>query len=146
MFIQNISDSNDTIQEIKYWKRRGMERQKSTCPEGLSLSRVEDNLWTYVRFEVFKAVTMRNAVFCDVAPCGSCKNRRSSETSVLTRATPSNVPGNDILYGRTFAWLEYLLWSFWAGVKRTLKLNIGWWCTFVRRGHYCQLLFQATLR
>jgi hypothetical protein len=30
---------------------------------------------------------MKNAVFWDVTPCGSCKNRRSSETSVLTRAT-----------------------------------------------------------
>jgi hypothetical protein len=29
-----------------------------------------------VRFDVFKAVTMKNGVFWDVAPCGSCKNRR----------------------------------------------------------------------
>jgi hypothetical protein len=29
-----------------------------------------------VRFEVFIAVTMRNPVFCDVTPCGSCKDRR----------------------------------------------------------------------
>jgi WD40 repeat protein len=27
-----------------------------------------------VRFEVCMAVTMRNAVFCDVTLCGSCKN------------------------------------------------------------------------
>jgi hypothetical protein len=27
-------------------------------------------------FKVFKAVTMKNAVFWDVMPCGSCKNRR----------------------------------------------------------------------
>jgi hypothetical protein len=27
-------------------------------------------------FEVFTAVTMKNAVFWDVTPCGSCKNRR----------------------------------------------------------------------
>jgi hypothetical protein len=27
-----------------------------------------------VRFEVFTAVTMKNGVFCDVTPCGSCKN------------------------------------------------------------------------
>jgi hypothetical protein len=30
----------------------------------------------YVRFEVFTAVTMKNAVFCDTTPCGSCKIRR----------------------------------------------------------------------
>jgi hypothetical protein len=32
-----------------------------------------------VRFEVFTAVTMKNAVFWDVTPCGSCKNRRIEE-------------------------------------------------------------------
>jgi hypothetical protein len=35
----------------------------------------------YVRFEIFTAVTMKNAVFCDVAPCRSCKiNRRFGGT------------------------------------------------------------------
>jgi hypothetical protein len=29
----------------------------------------------YVRFEVFSAVTMKNAVFWDVVPCSSCANR-----------------------------------------------------------------------
>jgi hypothetical protein len=28
-----------------------------------------------VRFEVSTAVTMKNGVFWDVTPCGSCKNR-----------------------------------------------------------------------
>jgi hypothetical protein len=30
----------------------------------------------FVRFEVFTAVTMKNGVFWDVMPYGSCKNRR----------------------------------------------------------------------
>jgi hypothetical protein len=34
-----------------------------------------------VRFEVFTAVTMKNGVFWDVTPCGSCKNRVSEERS-----------------------------------------------------------------
>jgi hypothetical protein len=34
----------------------------------------------YVRFEVFTAVTMKNDVFWDVPPCGSCKNRRFGGT------------------------------------------------------------------
>jgi hypothetical protein len=34
----------------------------------------------YVRFEVFTAVTMKNGVFWDVMPCGSCKNRRFGGT------------------------------------------------------------------
>jgi hypothetical protein len=33
-----------------------------------------------VRFEVFMAGTMKNGVFWDVTPCGSCKNRRSGVT------------------------------------------------------------------
>jgi hypothetical protein len=37
----------------------------------------------YVRFEVFTAVTMKNGVFWDVTPCGSCKNRRFGGTSRL---------------------------------------------------------------
>jgi hypothetical protein len=28
----------------------------------------------HLRFEVFTAVTMKNGVFWDVTPCGSCKN------------------------------------------------------------------------
>jgi hypothetical protein len=34
----------------------------------------------YVRFEVFTAVTVKNAVISDVTPCGSYKNRRFGET------------------------------------------------------------------
>jgi hypothetical protein len=30
----------------------------------------------FIRFEVFTAVTMKNTVFWDVAPCRSCVNRR----------------------------------------------------------------------
>jgi hypothetical protein len=33
-----------------------------------------------VRFEVFTAVTMKNDVFWNVTPCGSCKNRRFGGT------------------------------------------------------------------
>jgi hypothetical protein len=33
-----------------------------------------------VRFGVFTAVTMKNGVFWDVMPCGSCKNRRFGGT------------------------------------------------------------------
>jgi hypothetical protein len=36
--------------------------------------------YSFVRFEVFTAVTMKNVVFWDVMPCGSCKNRRFGGT------------------------------------------------------------------
>jgi hypothetical protein len=65
-----------------------------------------------VRFEVFTAVAMKNAIFWDVTPCGSCKNLQrasvailvtlmmeaihSSETSVLIRATLRNIPEDSI--------------------------------------------------
>jgi hypothetical protein len=35
----------------------------------------------FVTFEVFTVVTMKNGVFWDVTPCGSCKNYVSEEPS-----------------------------------------------------------------
>jgi hypothetical protein len=55
---------------------------------------------TYLRFEVFTAVTMKNAIFLDATPCGSCKNRRSGGTCRLhhqgekNRRTRNNVCSN----------------------------------------------------
>jgi hypothetical protein len=48
-------------------------------------------------FEVFKVLIMKNAVFLDVTPCGSCKNRRFGGTYGLhhqretNRRSPNNV-------------------------------------------------------
>jgi hypothetical protein len=39
-----------------------------------------NDMYKYVRFEVFMAVTMKNAVFWDIMPCGSCKNQRFGGT------------------------------------------------------------------
>jgi hypothetical protein len=41
---------------------------------------------------------MKNAIFWDVLPCGSCKNQCSSKTSVLTRATWRNILEDGILH------------------------------------------------
>jgi hypothetical protein len=45
------------------------------------MSAVMLNEITLLRFEVFAAVTMKNDVFWDVTPRGSCKNRRFEELS-----------------------------------------------------------------
>jgi hypothetical protein len=42
-----------------------------------TLNSIEDDP---VRFEVLTAATMKNDVFWDVTPCGSCKNRRFEGT------------------------------------------------------------------
>jgi hypothetical protein len=46
-------------------------------------ARPELNSGYLVRFEVFTALTMKNCVFWDVTPCGSCKNRRVGGTQRL---------------------------------------------------------------
>jgi hypothetical protein len=43
-----------------------------------------------LRLEVFTAVTMKNAVFWDVMPCGSCKNRRFGGTWRLLHQGDTN--------------------------------------------------------
>jgi hypothetical protein len=40
----------------------------------------KEMLLLYVRFEVFTAVSLKNAIFWDVAPCVSCKYRSFGET------------------------------------------------------------------
>jgi hypothetical protein len=42
-----------------------------------------DVIYFYVRFEFFAAVNMKNGVFLDVIPCGSCKNQRFGGTLCL---------------------------------------------------------------
>jgi hypothetical protein len=52
-----------------------------------------NELWTvrhYVRFEVLTAVTMKNAVFWDVTPCVSFKNRRFGGTDRLNHQDDTN--------------------------------------------------------
>jgi hypothetical protein len=43
-------------------------------------SHIPEDGMHYVIFDVFTAVTMKNGIFCDVTPSGSCKNRRFGGT------------------------------------------------------------------
>jgi hypothetical protein len=52
-----------------------------------------------VRFEVFTAVTMKNAVFWDVAPCRSGENRRFGGPSVRI-STWRYIPEDGILQNK----------------------------------------------
>jgi hypothetical protein len=58
-----------------------------TC---IALPTTASDLIFRVRFEVFAVVTMKNCVFWDVTPCGSCKNRRFGGTSRLLHQGDKN--------------------------------------------------------
>jgi hypothetical protein len=58
-------------------------RQGWAKPAQRHISGLQQNIklfYFFVRFEVFTAVTMKNAVFWYVAPCSSCVNRRFGGT------------------------------------------------------------------
>jgi hypothetical protein len=49
---------------------------------------------------------MKNGVFWDVTPCGSCKNRRSEELSAsFIRVTGIDELGTTLAVTRTAAWV-----------------------------------------
>jgi hypothetical protein len=84
-------------------------------------------LYYRVRFEVFTAVTMKNGVFWDVTPCGSCKNWRFGGTQHLhhqgdkNRWTKNNVSLTSNRRTRlTFLVRRFLLpgWRRWVPLKR----------------------------
>jgi hypothetical protein len=58
-----------------------------TTTHGIS----EDNNLKYVRFEAFAVLTMKNAVFWDVTPCGSSKNRQFGGTYPLHHLDDKNL-------------------------------------------------------
>jgi hypothetical protein len=60
--------------------------------------------YVHVRFEVFMAVTMKNAVFWDVAPCRYCANNVSSHLLML-------VPHSQIFI--TWRWRRYVPLKRW---------------------------------
>jgi hypothetical protein len=47
---------------------------------GGDIKQKNENAFKFVGFGVFTPVAMKNAIFWDVTPCGSCKNRRFGGT------------------------------------------------------------------
>jgi hypothetical protein len=70
-----------TMKNVVFWD---IETPVHTLQEKHYISDAESSRLIYVRFDVFKAVTMKNAVSWDVMSCGSCRNRLFDRTSVLT--------------------------------------------------------------
>jgi hypothetical protein len=73
-----------------------------------------------VRFEVFTAVTMKNAIFLDVALCRACVNRRHS-LSCLVEHHAMKMYGEEEVYIHTYLILVHsgCEWS----VRATLRIG-----------------------
>jgi hypothetical protein len=71
-----------------YCVRFHIARGLSDCGARLNISLAK--FLRIVRFEVFTEVTVKNAVFCVVTPCGSCNNRRFGGTWRLLHQSDKN--------------------------------------------------------
>jgi hypothetical protein len=78
---------------------------------------------TDVRFEVFTAVTMKNGVFWDVMPCGSCKKKKKKFLHSVRRllVTVGVVPSSPIL---VTLMKKALISSETSVLTRTTRRNI----------------------
>jgi hypothetical protein len=65
-----IEEMEAWLEEMKVWSK---EMLANAGLLKINLLSTKKTTLHYVRFEVFMAVTMKNAVFWDVTPCGSCK-------------------------------------------------------------------------
>jgi hypothetical protein len=71
--MERVPDTALTIQT------RGMHKQyEGGCHTAVKCQK-QQNI-CYIRFEIFTVATKENAVFWDVTPCSSCKNRRFGRT------------------------------------------------------------------
>jgi hypothetical protein len=66
MFLSGILHSH-CCENLKSYKKVCVHIYSSICLHGM--------VCNSVRFEIFTAMIMKNSVFWDVTPCGSCKNR-----------------------------------------------------------------------
>jgi hypothetical protein len=88
-----------------------------------------------MRFEFFTAVTMKNAVFWNVMPCGSCKNRRFGGTYHLNhqgnknrRATRRYVPPKRRFYKRQYSFAACFGCLLLLTLLLAHRFLPPWWC------------------
>jgi hypothetical protein len=78
--------------------------------------------------KIFTGVTMKNAVFWDITPCGSCVNRRFGGTSVYTRSTQRHISEDGILQRQEQDYIKLQIkvqQSFYFTYIQRLKRNIN---------------------
>jgi hypothetical protein len=55
-------------------------RESRPYGDELRMETEHTHMFSFVRLEVFTALTVKNGIFLDVTPCGSCRNRRFGGT------------------------------------------------------------------
>jgi hypothetical protein len=73
---QNLSSVLKVPRHCLECRLLGYKNPVRTSQETHYVSATESSQLMLCKIEVFTAVTMKNAIFWDVAPCVSCKNRR----------------------------------------------------------------------
>jgi hypothetical protein len=86
-----------------------------------SLSRCQVTIW-----DPRPIFPLKNDIFWDVTPCGSCENVHFGGTSVLTRATRCNVPADTIRHSHRRENLKsynfFFLFDFFLHITMSLLL------------------------
>jgi hypothetical protein len=77
-------------------------------------------LTEYLRFKVFMAVTMKNGVFWDVTPYGSCKNFVFFRSMLLLPVMANVVPSSPILVTLMMEALRYSETSVLRATRRNI--------------------------
>jgi hypothetical protein len=91
--------------------------------------------YDYVRFEVFTAVTMKNPVFWDVTPCGSCNI--PEEGNLLSHRRENLKPCLLFLCSNSYVSALLFIWCF------LFATNVA--CVYGRRGEDFELPFRENV-
>jgi hypothetical protein len=108
---------------------KGQQHIQKTDPPSRERGRPQKQDRNYVRFEVFTAVTMKNAVFWDVAPCRSGVTRRFGGTYRLhLQGRRCHIPEDCFLQDRNCQTIIKIWSQAQDGCsmpRQTGRLNVG---------------------